>query len=324
MIVVPLMRNPLVFTAAVMTVGIICFSIGLGLAVNSWVVAILLLAGLAGLAAGAANAARLVLAKFRSSQYLLWTLQCDRAVREILSQPRYADPLRLNRFETKVYSQGGEDGVLQEIFRRIGVVNRTFCEFGAADGLQNNTVFLLNLGWGGLWIEGGAPAVHRASRRFASYIKEGKLQIKNAFVTAENIESLFDEARLPQEFDLLSLDIDRNDYYVWERIERYRPRVVVLEFSSIFPPGVDWVIPYDATAVWDGTSRTGASLSAYERLGLQKGYALVGCSLSGVNAFFVRTDLAEGKFAAPFTAENHYEPPRHFFNWYTPGQSRNP
>jgi hypothetical protein len=190
--------------------------------------------------------------------------------------------------------------------------------------MQNNTVFLLNMGWSGLWIEGGEPAAAGATRRYAPYIDAGKLRVRRAFVTAENIESLFAQAELPQDFDLLSIDIDRNDYYVWEAIENYRPRAIVIEFSSVFPPGIDWVIPYDANKVWDGSSRTGATLTAYERLGRAKGYALVGCSLSGVNAFFVREDLAEGKFPAPFTAENHYEPPRHYLNWYTPGQRRNP
>lgn len=238
--------------------------------------------------------------------------------------PRYSDGLRLNTHEAKVYSQGGEDGILQEIFRRIGTTNKVFCEFGASDGIQNNTVFLLNIGWSGLWIEGGEAAVRRATQRYASYIGSGKLKVQQAFVTAENIESLFQKADLPEAFDLLSIDIDRNDYYVWAAITRYQPRAVVIEFSSVFPPGIDWVIPYDANKLWDGSSRTGATLTAYERLGRAKGYALVGCSLSGVNAFFVREDLAQGKFAAPFTAENHYEPPRHYLNWYTPGQRRNP
>ncbi len=111
--------------------------------------------------------------------------------------------------------------------------------------------------------------------------------------------------------DLLSVDIDRNDYYVWERITHYRPRVVVIEDNAMFPPGVDWVIPYDGKAWWDQrTSYWGASLSALERLGRSKGYSLVACSLTGANAFFVRDDLLGDKFSAPYTAEHHYEPTR--------------
>src|SRR4051794_9193757 len=170
------MRNPVKLAAAAAGVGLLCLSLAIGLSLQNWPAALLLLLGLAGVAGAAAFAVFTVVSKFRSTQYLMWTLQCDRAVREILAQPRYADPARLNRYEAKVYSQGGEDGVLQEIFRRIGSTNRVFCEFGASDGLQNNTVFLLNIGWSGLWIEGGTPAVERGTRRFGSYIRDGQLK----------------------------------------------------------------------------------------------------------------------------------------------------
>ncbi len=255
----------------------------------------------------------------------LFSLMSDEAVRNLQAQPKYDDPKRLTRFEAQVFSQGGEDGILQEIFRRIGATNKTFCEFGASDGVENNSALLVMLGWGGLWMEGDGAAVDRAKVRYADAVGKGRLLVQQQFVTAENIESLLSGAKLPPEFDLLSIDIDCNDYHVWERITKYRPRVVVIEYNSTFPAGVDWVIPYDPKAVWDQrTTYFGASLSAMERLGRQKGYSLVACSLTGVNAFFVRDDLVGDKFSGPFTAEHHYEPSRLFLISYKPGFLRNP
>jgi hypothetical protein len=132
-----------------------------------------------------------------------------------------------------------------------------------------------------------------------------------AFITAENIEELFAKGKVPEEFDLLSIDIDRNDIYVWEKIVHYKPRVAIVEYTSLYPPTMSWKIPYDPKGMWaGGTTHTGASLKALEEMGAQKGYCLVGCNLNGVNAFFVRKDLVGDKFAAPYTAENHYEPSR--------------
>jgi len=117
---------------------------------------------------------------------------------------------------------------------------------------------------------------------------------------------------VPEEFDLLSVDIDRNDYHVWEKITHYRPRVVVIEYNSGVPPSMSWVVPYEAKAFGLSSFGTGngASLKALEELGAKKGYSLVGCELCGVNCFFVRNDLIADRFAVPYTAENHFEPPR--------------
>jgi hypothetical protein len=115
---------------------------------------------------------------------------------------------------------------------------------------------------------------------------------------------------VPTELDLLSLDIDRNTYYLWEALRQFRPRLVVVEYNAAIPPGIEWKDTY-GPRVWDGTQNFGASLKAYENLGRQLGYSLVGCEFTGINAFFVRNDLVGDKFAEPFTAENHYEPPRY-------------
>jgi hypothetical protein len=254
----------------------------------------------------------------------MYELRTDQFTRELLTDAKYQDPRKLNRYEAKIYSQGGEDGILIEIFRRVGVTNKYFAELGASDGVENNTVYLLSEGWRGFWIDGDVEAVQRANRSFADHVTNGRLVIEAAFITAENIESLFAKASVPPEFDLLSIDIDRNDYYVWEKIREYRPRVVVVEYNGIFPAGVRWIVPYDANAWWDGTSRFGASLTALELLGREKGYELVGCSLSGANAFFVRKELVTDEFLGPYTAAVHYEPPRYFLAYRVGGHARKP
>jgi hypothetical protein len=243
----------------------------------------------------------------------LITTRSESYIRELLSRPRYRDSKRLNRHELRVCSQNGEDGSIAEIFRRIGTGNRFFVEFGASDGVENNTALLLRQGWSGLWIDADTAAVNKAKETFARYIADGKLTVLEEFITAENIEGLFRKGKVPEEFDLLSIDIDRNDYHVWEKISHYRPRVAVIEYNSGIPPTMSWVIPYDPKAFgWNefGTGN-GASLKALEELGARKGYRLVGCELCGVNSFFVRNDLVGDHFAAPYTAENHFEP----FRW---------
>jgi hypothetical protein len=230
----------------------------------------------------------------------------------LFNGPKYADPLRLNRYERQVFSQYGEDGILEEIFRRIGVTNRYFIEFGVENGLECNSLFLLLKNWSGLWIE-GSPAHHRQiTERFRSQIAEGRLMTINAFIKSDNIEQLFKQGAAPAEPDLLSIDIDGNDYHIWKTISNYRPRVLVMEYNAVFPPGTGFVMKYNAEHIWDGTSYYGASLSSLEALCTDKGYQLVGCNFSGVNAFFVRNDLVADLFQKPFTAENHYEPARHF------------
>lgn len=224
--------------------------------------------------------------------------------------PRYGDPRRLSRSAWQVCSQNGEDGMIHEIFRRIHVGSRVFVEVGVGDGSQNNTAFLLSLGWSGFWVEGAPQFL--AKTAVLKDLPKDRLRLKDAFVTKENITGLLQEMGVSGEFALLSLDIDRNTYHVWEGLKGFRPAVVVVEYNASFPPDVNWVVSYDADKTWDGTINFGASLKAFELLGRKLGYCLVGCDFAGVNAFFVREDLVGEKFAAPYTAENHYEPPRYY------------
>jgi hypothetical protein len=224
--------------------------------------------------------------------------------------PRYDDPRSLARRGYRNFSQFDEDGIIDEIFRRIGTTNRQFVEFGVGDGRENNTMALLLAGWSGFWIEADPDQCRRIREGFAPPLADRRLRLAESFVTAENIESLLAAGGVPPEPDLLSIDIDGNDYWIWDAIRSFRPRAVVIEYNASLGRSATVVQPYEPTARWDGTTFSGASLAALEELGRTKDYALVGCCLAGVNAFFVRTDLAGDRFLAPHTAATHYEPPR--------------
>jgi hypothetical protein len=251
-------------------------------------------------------------------------LQVLRAWDDAMAKPRHADPKRLLRYGFKLYSQNDEDGIIQEIFRRIGTGNRTFVEFGVETGVECNSAKLLVEGWRGLWIEAKAEHVAAVRRRFASFIQDGNLKLLEAAVTAENIDALLRQADVTGEIDLLGIDIDYNDYWVWKAISAVRPRAVVIEYNASMRPPLSVTVPYDPQGSWDGSNYYGASLEALVRLGAEKGYRIVGCSIAGVNAFFVRDDLCGSHFLEPATAAEHYEPPRHFFHLLPAGHKGRP
>lgn len=233
-------------------------------------------------------------------------------VLQLLQTPRYQEPKRLVGHENQVFSRHGVDGIIDEIFRRIGVQSKVFVEIGCGAGLENNTANLLWMGWNGFWFDGSTDDVDKVRRDFKTPLAEGRLRVKQSFFDAENVAGVLKSAGVPKEFDLFSLDIDRNTYYVWEALTAFRPRVVVTEYNSKVLPSCDWKVAYDPKKVWNHTNYMGAGLKALEQLGQKMGYTLVGCDLAGTDAFFVRSDIDLSVFCSPFTAENHYEPPRYF------------
>jgi hypothetical protein len=192
------------------------------------------------------------------------------------------------------YSQGGEDGVLLRIFEKIGIRHRYFVEFGAWDGLflSNTANLRLNHGWSGLLLEGSDRA-------------DGKL-VQRAHVDAENVEALFREHGVPRDFDLLSIDIDGNDYWVWKAIEAFKPRVVVVEYNIFFLPKTAKTMAYDVNHAWDcdvfGLYH-GASLAALGKLGREKGYVLAYTEPYCPNAIFVRQDALPDGAVLPSASE---------------------
>jgi hypothetical protein len=224
---------------------------------------------------------------------------------------RLLSPLSLAPYGYKIYSQNDEDGITREIFRRIGATTKTFVEIGAGDGLENNTISLLFEGWKGLWIEASPQHVEKIERCLPETIRRGDLAIVQARATVANVNELVAAFVRKAELDLLSIDIDGNDWHVFNAIKIVRPRVVVMEYNAKFVPPLEFCMDYDEAHQWHGDDCYGASLQFLETRLADKGYALVGCNLTGSNAFFVRSDLAGEKFAQPFTAKNHFEPARH-------------
>jgi hypothetical protein len=251
-------------------------------------------------------------------------LRVQRAWEEEIKKPRHADPKRLVRYGYKVYSQNDEDGIIAEIFRRIGAPGRTFVEFGVETGVECNTAKLLVEGWRGLWIESNAASAAAIRHEFAPFIANRQLVFQESRVTAENINALIGQGGFSGETDLLSIDIDGNDYWLWKAIDAIDPRVVVIEYNATLRPPMALVVPYRADAQWDGSNHYGASLEALARLAAAKNYRLVGCSIAGVNAFFVRADLCTDRFLEPATAQEHYEPPRHYFHMLPSGHRSRP
>lgn len=208
----------------------------------------------------------------------------------VLNQ-RYGPAPGLSGFELKVFSQNGEDGVLAEIFHRIGIGPGFFVEFGIGPGREGNAVLLADVyRWRGLFIEGGRPDYEQLEYK---YLGIDEIRTEHSMVTAENIETILEKAGVPAAFELLSIDIDSNDYWVWQAISAYRPLVVVCEFNGGLDPRIPLTQAYAPASGWDKTVHFGASLAALAELGRHKGYVLVHTDLTGTNAFFVATQYAE-------------------------------
>lgn len=217
---------------------------------------------------------------------------------------RLFDRNKLNAYERTVYSQNGEDGILREIFRRIGTTNTFFVEFGVEDGLECNTALLSRAhGWQGLLIEGSAQNFARLERNYERYPLVKRVR---SFITRENIVQLFEQAGVPKEFDLLSIDIDGNDYWIWEALSAYKPRVTVIEYNATRPPPERWVIVYNPEHRWSDDGYMGASLASLEALGKRLGYALLGTDEKGINAFFIRGDLVAASRFPILSAQQAY------------------
>ncbi|HWH43773.1 MAG TPA: hypothetical protein VNT32_03500 [Thermoleophilaceae bacterium] len=211
------------------------------------------------------------------------------AYSELRALAERADPggPGLTRHEARVFSQNGEDGVIAELLRRVGATTRSFAEIGCGTGAEANCVFLADvLGFSGLFVEAdpGPYAVLEAKYAHTDHVRTAR-----ALAGPANVNDLLGG----EERDVVSIDIDGADYWVWEALEA-RPRIVVVEYNASLPAARRLVQPLEAALeTWDGTDYVGSSLGALRSLGEAKGYVLAHTDLTGVNAFFVRDDLAE-------------------------------
>jgi hypothetical protein len=256
-----------------------------------------------------------IVANINRAQQLSISNELDR----LRGNVRYKEPKSLIPFGGKIYSQNDEDGIIKEIFNRIGTTNKIFVEFGIGNGLENNTLALLFGDWQGLWIDASSNSINNIRNHFSEIIQSGKLRAVESFITVANINDLISANIRHDEIDLLSIDIDGNDYHVLQAISCISPRVIAIEYNAKFAPPALFCIDYAETHTWTGDDCFGASLKFLEVNLDRMGYYLAGCNLTGANAFFIRKDLDTDKFLKPFTAENHYEPARYYLSGYTTG-----
>lgn len=193
----------------------------------------------------------------------------------------------LMRFARNVYSQNGEDGVIAEVMRRLGIYKGIFVEFGAGDGrTYSNTLRLAQYGWSGVWIEADADSADKATMEAACF--DGRVQVMREMIdhrsdSDQRIDALLRRLNLPREVDFMSIDIDSFDLEVWESIRDYRAKVVLIEINSSIVPGVGQRHGVDGAQ--------GASFSTTVHVGKLRGYTLV-CHTG--NLLFVETSLASG------------------------------
>jgi hypothetical protein len=224
-------------------------------------------------------------------------------------QNRIINYKNFNDYEFRVFSQMGEDGLIQYLIGKVEIHNKIFIEFGVEDYNEANTRFLLgNNNWSGLIIDGDQNNIDYIQRDVVSWAHN--IIAKYAFITKENINKLITESGIFGEIGLLSIDIDGNDYWVWEAIDCVSPMIVICEYNSLFGPKAKVTIPYRPDFIRDRSNYNivyyGASLAALDHLAKRKGYSLVGSNNAGHNAFFVRNDVIGN--LPRLTAEQAYKP----------------
>lgn len=199
----------------------------------------------------------------------------------------------INDIEFKVFSQWGQDGIIQYLINKLDIKSNTFIEFGVGNYTESNTRYLLmNDNWKGLIIE--------QNKKDVEYIKNDNIywqydiSILNSKINKDNINDLISSKFANKEIGLLSIDIDGNDYWVWKSIE-YKPCIVICEYNSLLGNTDKLTVPYDESFSRYKYSYSGlfygASLQALISLGKEKGYVFIGCNKNASDAFFIRKDL---------------------------------
>lgn len=194
-----------------------------------------------------------------------------------------------------VFTQFEEDGLILFLFAVLGTTNKTFIEIGSDDGVNSNSAnLILNFGWNGLFIDGNERSVRRGRHFYAKYPTPWAYPPKFACarITRENINQIIEEAGFTGEIDFLSVDIDGNDYWIWDALEVVNPRVVMIETHVEFGYN-NIVVPYDPDYFYPGKHKDyhGASPVAMKKLAAKKGYRLVGANSLGFNTIYVRNDI---------------------------------
>lgn len=211
--------------------------------------------------------------------------------------------------EFRCFSQNGEDGLLLYLFSLVGTTNKRAVEICAGDGVECNIANLVvNHGWEGLMFDGDKESILRGKEFFAGCQDTfSKIPtMVSAWITIDNVNSLVADQGFTGEIDLLSLDMDGVEYWIWKALTAVAPRVVILEFNPAWGPDLSVSIPYKSDFQIDYSKQPyycGASLAAWVKLSRQKGYRLIGTQRLGFNAIFLRSDVGTELFPEVSTIE---------------------
>lgn len=216
----------------------------------------------------------------------------------------------LNKYGKKCFSQSDEDGITIEILKRLKHLNKgNFIEFGVGDGTENNTLILKSLGWKGAWV-GNQDLV-------INYKNSDEFIFINEFINIDNIVNLTNDALKKinvKDFDVISFDLDGNDYYFVEELlkNKFKPKLFIVEYNGKFLPPVKWKMEYNQIHKWDGSDYFGASISTFNDLLEDYDYKLICCNANtGANAFFIKNEFANLFNDVPQNIEDIYLKPRY-------------
>lgn len=207
----------------------------------------------------------------------------------------------INEVEFSVFSQFGDDGIIQWLVNNIDIPNKTFIEFGVEDYSESNTRFLMiNDNWSGFVMDGSTANIERLQKSW--YYWKYNLNSKAVFIDKENINSLISEQKFSKDVGLLHIDLDGNDYYIWEAITCVEPIIVIVEYNSIFGSERPVTVIYDSNFFRGDAHYSylywGSSIASLVQLAHEKGYAFIGCNKGGNNAYFIRNDKMNNKIKA--------------------------
>ena len=214
--------------------------------------------------------------------------------RILVAMQQFKNEYPLWKYEFKVFSQWGEDGIIQFLVNNLEIRDRAFIEFGVEDFAESNCRFLMMKDqWRGFVIDGSEANIKKLQNSY--YYWQHHLSAKAAFITSENIAGLLEDSGFPKDLGILSVDIDGIDYYVLEALSDWRPSIIIVEFNEVFGWDRPVTVPYEPSFVRHKRSSSniyyGANLPAYLSLLNKRDYALVGTNSVSSNAFFVKRCL---------------------------------
>ena len=239
--------------------------------------------------------------KFKTSKtYDVYVLQ-----QHLYNQKNAINPF--NKFGRKCFSQADEDGLTIEIINRIGINNGTFLEFGIGDGTENNSLVLINLGWKGVWVGNEQLKINLPKGGNLNYLKRW-VNLENVLKISKNGLELLKSIS----YDVISMDLDGNDFYLTEKLLKsgLRPKLFIVEYNGKFIPPLYFKTEYSDKHIWKGDDYYGCSLTTYNDLFESFNYKLICCnSWTGANAFYVKQEYSFHFPEVPKQIEDIYNPP---------------